>query len=98
MQIDLGSFVLSSDWLIKQLKNDLKDDWFPDPLRYADMFDEEFIARQIADNYSANHGQYVPSQRTVFNIPKANFTLRYALETSIADRALYHGLASFLVP
>jgi hypothetical protein len=98
MQIDLGSFILNSDWLIKQLKNDLKDDWFPDPLGYADMFEDEFIAQQIADNYSFNHGQYVPSERAIFNIPKSNFTLRYALETSIADRAIYHGLTSHLVP
>ena len=32
----------------------------------------------------------------MLNIPKPNFTLRYGLETSISDRAVYHGICSYL--
>jgi hypothetical protein len=38
MNINLGSITLDKPKLIKQLRQDLKDDWFPDPLRYSDIF------------------------------------------------------------
>jgi hypothetical protein len=61
-------------------------------------FRSELLASSINNNFEANHGEYHASKSILFNIPKANFTLRYALETSIADRFLYHALASKLVP
>lgn len=82
----------------RQLRNDLRDDWFPDPLNYTDMLGGETLRRLIETNIESNGGQYVPGRRTLFNIPKTGFTLRYALETGLSDRALYHGLTSELIP
>jgi len=98
MPIDLGSVSLDEQRLVKQLQNDLRDDWFPDPLRFTDMLSTDIIGRHLLENFEANQGLYVPSLRTLFNVPKPNFTLRYGLETGIPDRALYHSLTTFLIP
>ncbi len=94
--IEIGPVKFEQSVLHKQLKNDLKDDWFPDPLKFNDIFDSGYIKTAIVNNFDKHHGQYIPSIRDLLNIPKPNFTLRYALETGVSDRALYHGLASFL--
>lgn len=98
MTIELGKIQFAEGSLFKQLRNDLKDDWFPDPLDYGDMIDTGLITDLINQNFESNHGQYVPARRDLLNIPKPNFTLRYALETGLSDRALYHGFAAFLIP
>ena len=96
--IDFGDVQLESEYLLGQLKNDMRDDWFPDPLGYSDMFDGHIVAERIAQNIAEHHGRYIPGNRDLFNVPKSNFTLRCALETSLCDRALYHGLTSYLMP
>lgn len=98
MIIEFGDVQFESDSLFKQLRSDLRDDWFPDPLRFGDMLDSELVADCMTKNFALNQGRYVPRERDLFNVPKPNFTLRYALETSLSDRALYHGLALFLMP
>lgn len=96
--IDFGPIQIDDRVVLRQLKQDLKDDWFPDPRRFDDMFDGELIQKLMAENFGRNHGAYLPEKRTVLNVPKMNFTMRHGMETSIADRALYQALASFLVP
>jgi hypothetical protein len=98
MTIELGPVVFDQTVLFKQLRNDMKDDWFPDPLNFRDMIEGGILATQIVSNFEGNHGEYVPIKRSIYNLPKANFTLRYALKTGLCDRTLYHGLTSFLVP
>lgn len=100
MSINLGSVSFDENILFRQLRFDLKDDWFPDPIAFRDTFrdseEQGLLAGQIVQNFVRNHGQYTASRRHILNIPKPNFTLRYGLEVSIADRAVYHGLCSFL--
>ncbi|NNU43368.1 RNA-directed DNA polymerase [Ramlibacter montanisoli] len=67
-------------------------------MNFSDMLTGDTLRRLVEANMEANGGEYVPGARTLFNIPKAGFTLRYALETGVTDRALYQGLASFLIP
>jgi hypothetical protein len=98
MAIDLGAVQLDERMVIRQLQRDMRDDWFPDPLRFEDIFESEHITDRVADNFSRNDGVYRPSSRQLLNLPKPNFTLRYALETSVVDRAIYHGLTALLVP
>jgi hypothetical protein len=97
MAIALGDIRFDENRLFKQLRNDLRDDWFPDPILYADMLDGGIVTDRITHNFEENHGRYQPSYRTLLNLPKPNFTLRYALEFGLSDRALYHGLCSFLI-
>jgi hypothetical protein len=98
MPITMGDVVIDDAQLLKELRNDMKDDWFPDPLAFMDMLEGGVVATGMLKNFADNHGQYVPVYRKVFNIPKSDFTLRCALETGLSDRVLYHALASHLVP
>ena len=98
MSIDLGPIQFDDHVVLLQLQRDLKDDWFPDPRRYEDMFKNGLIQQHVLENFKQNHGTYRPAKRTVLNVPKTNFTLRYGMETSVSDRALYHALTSYLVP
>jgi hypothetical protein len=96
--LEVGGVEFDADELLGQLRNDLRDDWFPDPLRFSDMLDGRLVVKCILDNVEKNHGHYLATPRALHNLPKPNFTLRYALETGLGDRAIYHGLVSYLVP
>ena len=94
MTISLGTISFDEAILLRQLRQDMRDDWFPDALGYQDLMRSGDPRARIEQNFNANHGRYVPTSRDVFNIPKPNFTVRYGLETSICDRIVYHALAS----
>jgi retron-type reverse transcriptase len=96
--IDLGSFELNPELLKKQIKQDLKDDWFPDSLRFVDTLKPDIISEFLNRNIEKNNGRYIPENRYVLDVPKKGFTLRYSLETNIFDRIFYHGLAHYLIP
>lgn len=96
MALILGDIRFDETRLYKQLRNDLRDDWFPDPISYADMIDGGLASDRILSNFERNHGKYEACERTLFDIPKPNFTVRYALEIGLEDRALYHGICSYL--
>lgn len=98
MAVTLGAIEIDDILVFKQLKQDLKDDWFPDPRRFEDVFGQELVQSILTDNFELNHGQYRPAMRQPLNMPKANFTLRAALETSLPDRVMYHALGAALVP
>lgn len=97
MGIALGEIQFEEPKLYKQLRNDLRDDWFPDPILYSDMIDGGIVQERITDNFDRNHGSYEACDRSLFDIPKPNFTLRYALEIGLEDRAIYHGICSYLI-
>ncbi len=98
MTVSLGPIEFDEEVVKRQLRHDLLDDWFPDPRRFEDMFDAENIEHVLIENFRKNDGVFRPQSRMVLNIPKSNFTLRYGLEVSLAERALYHALTSRLVP
>ena len=98
MTISLGPIKFDENIVILQLRRDLLDDWFPDPLRFEDMLDAGHIEYVLTENFRENDGKFQPNKRTLLNIPKGNFTLRYGLEISLAERALYHALAMRLLP
>ena len=98
MTVSLGPIEFDLQLVQAQLRMDLRDDWFPDPLRFEDMLYSGHVKRILTDNFRKNSGVFRPEKRTLFNIPKSNFTLRYALEISLAERALYHALVMRLLP
>jgi Reverse transcriptase (RNA-dependent DNA polymerase) len=98
MPVSLGTLTFDDDVVVKQLRGDMKDDWFADPLLFRDMLNSGLLNKIISTNYSENDGQYRADTRSLYNIPKPNLTLRYALETGLSDRFLYHALVSDLVP
>ena len=96
--IDFGGFELDSKLLKKQISEDLKDDWFPDSLRFVDILKPEIISEYLTQCLERHDGHYIPEKRYVLNVPKKGFTLRYSLETNIFDRIFYHGIAHYLIP
>lgn len=98
MTVSLGPIEFDEQVIKRQLRRDLLDDWFPDPRRFEDMLDFDHVETILADNFQRNEGTFRAEKRTLFNIPKSNFTLRYGLEISLAERALYQALAARLVP
>jgi len=94
----LGPIEFDEKVIKRQLRRDLLDDWFPDPRRFEDMLDIDHVEAVLVDNFQHNEGTFQPEKRTLFNIPKSNFTLRYGLEISLAERALYQAIAARLVP
>ena len=97
MVVSLGPIEFDENIVNSQLRRDLRDDWFPDPLLFEDMFESANVNYILEDNFRHNDGAFRPNRRTLLNIPKSNFTLRYGLETSLAERALYHALTMRLV-
>ena len=98
MTVTIGPIEFEEEWLYKQLRRDLHDDWFPDPRFFCDMIDSGLLATLVNTNFEAYQGRYRPSGRSLFNLPKPNFTLRYALEMGLADRLLYQGAVAHLLP
>lgn len=79
---------------IKRVENDIKDDWFRDPIMYKDFLNLDSIKafiKQHTQNYS-------PLDTLIFNIPKKNYTLRYSFELEIFDRIIYQALVDKLLP
>jgi len=95
--IELGGFSLDMNVVVRQLKQDLQDDWYPDPLNYEDILTPEIAGNLIESCFETHHGLYVPDTRVELNIPKQGFVLRYSLEMSIQDRLYYQALAGELV-
>ena len=96
--IDLGVFSPDIGDVVRQLKQDLKDDWYPDSLGYEDVLKPEVITEFLSNSFEENHGLFMPEGRTELNIPKKGFVLRYSLEMSLPDRLYYQALVSHLIP
>lgn len=97
-RIDLGGITMDIRKVVRQLKCDLKDDWYPDILEYGETLEPEAISSAFAKSIETNDGLFLPGCRAELNIPKKGFVLRYSLETNIIDRAYYHGLVADLAP
>ena len=97
-KVDIGGIEVDVGRVVRQLRYDLKDDWYPDSLGYEDTLEPDVIAAAIKDALDANDGLFVPDSRTELNIPKKGFVLRYSLDTSLLDRAYYHALVAELAP
>jgi hypothetical protein len=75
------------------LEKDIEDDWFQDPIRYRDF---QILSKEdefFEGNIRLHFGRYEAQEREIFHLPKADFTLRYTLETSFYDRYMYLCLA-----
>lgn len=96
--IQLGGFSPDIREVVRQLKQDLKDDWYPDSLGYEDALNSDVAAELLTACFEKNHGLFVPADRTELNIPKKGFVLRYSLEMSLPDRLYYQALIGQLIP
>jgi len=97
-ELNLGAVSADMRQVVRQVKHDLKDDWYPDAHGYEDLLDVDTVSQALLEAIERDNGVFLPEQRTELNIPKKGFVLRYSLETSILDRVYYHLLVSQLVP
>jgi len=97
-EVDLRWIQFDPDQAVRELRQDFKDDWFPDTLAYRDLLDGQVLSECIRANLAGNDGFFLATRACEQNIPKRRFTLRYALETPYVDRAYFHLLAAQLVP
>jgi hypothetical protein len=96
-RISLEGLPLDINTLIKKLKKDMRDDWFPDSLFYEDTLNGGMIFDYF-NKYQNTSTYYLPSISEQFNIPKQGFSLRYSLETNIYDRIVYQHIIDYLIP
>lgn len=96
---ELFAFPFDLEASLLHLRQDMRDDWFPDPLLYEELFsDRASLHNVISSLLGEANGSYPASARVLRDIPKAGLGLRYSLETDFYDRVIYQGLCSYLIP
>lgn len=94
----LGLLDIDATLVTNQLRSDLQDDWFPDPLAYADVLDANYLSARVEELQTSSGGLYRSRHRTERNVPKANGAQRYTLEIDLVDRFVYHALVLEIAP
>ena len=99
MDENLLAFPINYRATLKHLRQDLKDDWFFDTVRYEDLLSNTRNLHEIlSKNLEENHGEYKSGHRTMYDVPKRSLGLRYSLETDFYDRFLYQAICTYLIP
>lgn len=86
-QVFINGTCLDLEKARKRLKNDLKDDWYHDPLYYIDLLHQDYLFSQFADHFYKN--SYRSSEAELFYVPKKKLTSRQALISPLKDRIIY---------
>lgn len=81
---------------MKRLKQDLKDDWFQDPLNFKFLLSKKTFYNRVK-NYIGKLNIYEPTAAAKhFTVPKSGFSTRPTIETSFIDRVIYQAYADKL--
>jgi len=96
---NLLAFPINERATLKHLRQDMKDDWFYDAVRYEDLLSNGKSLRAIlSQNLEINHGEYKSGHKVIYDVPKRALGLRYTLEIDFYDRFLYQAICSYLIP
>lgn len=99
MNEHLLAFPINEKATLKHLRQDMKDDWFYDAVRYEDLLSNGNSLREIlSQNLELNHGEYKSGDKAIYDVPKRALGLRYTLEIDFYDRFLYQAICSYLIP
>ncbi|WDF78964.1 RNA-directed DNA polymerase [Mucilaginibacter sp. KACC 22773] len=79
---------------VGNIRKDLADDWFQDPLRFKDILYSADIYKLIKANLA--NGKYQPKDPELYAIPKEGFTTRKAVQTAFLDRVIYQAAVDHL--
>lgn len=95
----LLTFPIDIGVTLKHLRQDMKDDWFYDAVRYEDLLTNgRDLLKILSENLEMNHGVYKSGDKAVYDVPKRVLGLRYTLEIDFYDRFLYQAICTFLIP
>ncbi|UTW66172.1 hypothetical protein KFE94_16200 [bacterium SCSIO 12643] len=97
-KVKIGGIEYNLDIALKRLKQDLRDDWFPDFLEFRDIFENKTYFSEQLKKYTESNELYEPSPALHFDIPKPGYTIRYSSETNIIDRLIYQACVDFIAP
>jgi hypothetical protein len=98
-RIDILAFPIDVTTVLQHLHRDMRDDWFEDVLQHRDLFASKSALRDVLHAVLLEgNGRYGASKRSVCDIPKKGFGVRYALETDFYDRFIYQAICSYLIP
>jgi len=61
LKLDFGLFEVDLNRILRFVKQDLKDDWFLDPLQFQDRLNNETIIEYFQKNIEENNGVYKPA-------------------------------------
>jgi hypothetical protein len=99
MDENLLAFPINIGATLKHLRQDMKDDWFYDAVRYEDLLSNGKNLHEIlSQNLEINHGEYKSGRKAIYDVPKRALGLRYTLELDFYDRFLYQAICSYLIP
>jgi hypothetical protein len=97
--MDVLAFPIDTAAVLKHLLQDMRDDWFVDPIQHRDLFsDKESLRKVLHELLVEGNGQYQAALRNIYDIPKKGLGIRYSLETDFYDRFIYQAICSFLIP
>lgn len=96
---ELLAFPINIGATLKHLRQDMKDDWFYDAVKYEDLLSNGKDLHEIlSKNLDLNHGEYKSGHKATYDVPKRALGLRYTLEIDFYDRFLYQAICSYLIP
>lgn len=95
---NLLAFPINVKTTLKHLRQDMKDDWFYDAVRYEDLLSNGAnLNAVLSQNLEINHGEYKSGDKVIYDVPKRALGLRYTLEIDFYDRFLYQAICSYLI-
>lgn len=81
MSDDLLAFPINIKQTLKHLRQDMKDDWFYDAVRYEDLLtNADDLSEILTKSVNINHGKYETGHKATYDVPKKALGLRYTLE------------------
>jgi len=99
MEIGLLGYPIKTKSVLRQLRQDMKDDWFADAIGYEEILDDEHdlmnILHDVLDN---SNGIYRSGSKCVYDVPKRQLGLRYSIEVDFYDRFVYQSIVSYITP
>ncbi|MES2208218.1 MAG: RNA-directed DNA polymerase [Pseudomonadota bacterium] len=99
MSESLLGFPIDIEATLKHLRQDMRDDWFYDAIRYEDLLSNgKSIHEILSKNLDNNHGEYKSGKKFVYDVPKRSLGLRYTIEIDFYDRFLYQAICTYLIP
>ncbi len=96
---NLLAFPINIRKTLKHLRQDMKDDWFFDTVRYEDLLSNPKSLNDVLQkNLEVNHGLYQSGKKFTYDVPKSSLGLRYTLEINFYDRFIYQAICTYLMP